>query len=252
MKLKVNNLTKYYGSNIALNDSSFSVSDKEILTIIGDSGSGKSTLLRTLNFIEDKKDGIILLDNVDVSKSTLDRLNFGLVFQNYNLFQEYNVLNNILLPLKSKIRKDINKYKLSFFNRKEKFIKRFNKEKSNLDFLIDKLNIRDVLTKYPNKLSGGEAQRVAICRALILNPRVLCFDEPTSALDPKLVNEVSNLILSLKELNKIIIVVTHDIILARKISDKVIFMQKGNIIEKGNKDILDNPKSKELKEFLIG
>lgn len=252
MKLKVNNLTKYYGSNIALNDISFSVSDKEILTIIGDSGSGKSTLLRTLNFIEDKKDGIILLDNVDVSKSTLDRLNFGLVFQNYNLFPEYNVLNNILLPLKSKIRKDIKKDKISFFNRKEEFIKRFNKEKSNLDFLIDKLNIRDVLTKYPNKLSGGEAQRVAICRALILNPRVLCFDEPTSALDPKLVNEVSNLILSLKELNKIIIVVTHDIILARKISDKVIFMQKGNIIEKGNKDILDNPKSKELKEFLIG
>ena len=250
MELNVKNLTKYYGESIALNGISFNATSGKILTIIGDSGSGKSTLLRTLNFIEEKKDGIILLDNVDIYKSTEDRLNFGLVFQNYNLFPEYSVMNNILLPLKSKIRKEIRKEKIPFFKRRSIFNLRFNEQKDKLDFLINKLNIRDILNKYPSNLSGGETQRVAIARALAIDPRVLCFDEPTSALDPKLVNEVSSLLISLKDLNKIIIVVTHDIILAKKISDEVIFMRKGNIIEKGNRDILDNPKTKDLKEFL--
>ena len=119
-----------------------------------------------------------------------------------------------------------------------------------LNYLIDKLNIRAILKSYPNNISGGQAQRVAIARSLIINPYVLCLDEPTSALDPKLVNEVADLILSLKDLGKIIIVVTHDIKLAKKISDDVIFMKDGTIVEAGDVSILDSPLSTELKDFL--
>jgi len=249
--LKVSNLYKYYGDTLALNNVSFEANNNEILTIIGDSGSGKSTLLRTLNFIEDKKDGIITLDDVCCTKPTDKiRLNFGLVFQNFNLFPQYSVRNNLLLPLKSKIRREIKEDNIKFFDRKKEFNKRFNFESKNLDMIIDKLNIRKLLDKHVSELSGGEKQRVAICRALSVNPKVLCLDEPTSALDPKLVNEVCDLILSLKELNKIIIVVTHDIALCKKISDKVIFMRNGTIIEYGNRNILENPKTKDLIEFL--
>ena len=251
MELTVKDLTKYYNNNLILNKISFKAYSDEILSIIGDSGCGKSTLLRILNFIEDYSFGIISLDNVILGKNTVtDRKNFGLVFQNFNLFPQYNAYDNILIPLKLKIKKDIKKEKNSILNRKKEFKKRLNLELVYVNELIDKLNIRSVLNNYPSKLSGGQAQRVAIARCLALRPKVLLLDEPTSALDPKLVNEVGNLILSLKKLGYIIIVVTHDIMLAKKISDKVIFLKDGNIIEEGNVDILNNPKSKELIDFL--
>ncbi|MCR5786947.1 MAG: ATP-binding cassette domain-containing protein, partial [Acholeplasmatales bacterium] len=158
-------------------------------------------------------------------------------------------LNNILMPLKIKIKKEIKK-DCSYFKRKSIFKERFLKELEYVNLLIDKLNIRHILSSYPSSLSGGEAQRVSIVRSLALRPKVLLLDEPTSALDPRLVNEVSDLINSLKSEDKIIIVVTHDLTLARNISDNVIFMKKANIIEQGNRDILDNPKSKELYDFL--
>lgn len=249
MELLVKQLSKSYKDKEVLKNISFKASEGEILTIIGDSGCGKSTLLKILNFIETKNDGIIILGDETESQPDF-RLNFGLVFQNFNLFPSLTVYDNILLPLKSKIKREIKKDKVKFFQRQKELELRLSKEKDYLNYLIDKLNIRSILNQYPSSLSGGQAQRVAIVRSLVIKPKVLCLDEPTSALDPKLVLEVATIIKSLKDLGMIIIVVTHDIKLCSNISDNIIFLKDGNILESGNKDILTNPNSIELKEFL--
>ena len=249
MELLVKQLSKSYKGKEVLKNISFKASEGEILTIIGDSGCGKSTLLKILNFIETKNDGIINLGDETESQPDF-RLNFGLVFQNFNLFPSLTVYDNILLPLKSKIKREIKKDKVKFFQRQKELELRLSKEKDYLNYLIDKLNIRSILNQYPSSLSGGQAQRVAIVRSLVIKPKVLCLDEPTSALDPKLVLEVATIIKSLKDLGMIIIVVTHDIKLCSNISDNIIFLKDGNILESGNKDILTNPNSIELKEFL--
>jgi len=249
MELLVKQLSKSYKDKEVLKNISFKACEGEILTIIGDSGCGKSTLLKILNFIETKNDGIIILGDETESQPDF-RLNFGLVFQNFNLFPSLTVYDNILLPLKSKIKREIKKDKVKFFQRQKELELRLSKEKDYLNYLIDKLNIRSILNQYPSSLSGGQAQRVAIVRSLVIKPKVLCLDEPTSALDPKLVLEVANIIKSLKDLGMIIIVVTHDIKLCSNISDNIIFLKDGNILESGNKDILTNPNSIELKEFL--
>lgn len=249
MELLVKQLSKSYKDKEVLKNISFKASEGEILTIIGDSGCGKSTLLKILNFIETKNDGIINLGDETESQPDF-RLNFGLVFQNFNLFPSLTVYDNILLPLKSKIKREIKKDKVKFFQRQKELELRLSKEKDYLNYLIDKLNIRSILNQYPSSLSGGQAQRVAIVRSLVIKPKVLCLDEPTSALDPKLVIEVATIIKSLKDLGMIIIVVTHDIKLCSNISDNIIFLKDGNILESGNKDILTNPNSIELKEFL--
>jgi polar amino acid transport system ATP-binding protein len=249
MELLVKQLSKSYKDKEVLKNISFKASEGEILTIIGDSGCGKSTLLKILNFIETKNDGIIILGDETESQPDF-RLNFGLVFQNFNLFPSLTVYDNILLPLKSKIKREIKKDNVKFFQRQKELELRLSKEKDYLNYLIDKLNIRSILNQYPSSLSGGQAQRVAIVRSLVIKPKVLCLDEPTSALDPKLVLEVANIIKSLKDLGMIIIVVTHDIKLCSNISDNIIFLKDGSILESGNKDILTNPNSIELKEFL--
>ena len=249
MELLVKQLSKSYKDKEVLKNISFKACEGEILTIIGDSGCGKSTLLKILNFIETKNDGIIILGDETESQPDF-RLNFGLVFQNFNLFPSLTVYDNILLPLKSKIKREIKKDKVKFFQRQKELELRLSKEKDYLNYLIDKVNIRSILNQYPSSLSGGQAQRVAIVRSLVIKPKVLCLDEPTSALDPKLVLEVANIIKSLKDLGMIIIVVTHDIKLCSNISDNIIFLKDGNILESGNKDILTNPNSIELKEFL--
>jgi len=249
MELLVKQLSKSYKDKEVLKNISFKACEGEILTIIGDSGCGKSTLLKILNFIETKNDGIINLGDETESQPDF-RLNFGLVFQNFNLFPSLTVYDNILLPLKSKVKREIKKDKVKFFQRQKELELRLSKEKDYLNYLIDKLNIRSILNQYPSSLSGGQAQRVAIVRSLVIKPKVLCLDEPTSALDPKLVLEVATIIKSLKDLGMIIIVVTHDIKLCSNISDNIIFLKDGNILESGNKDILTNPNSIELKEFL--
>jgi polar amino acid transport system ATP-binding protein len=249
MELLVKQLSKSYKDKEVLKNISFKASEGEILTIIGDSGCGKSTLLKILNFIETKNDGIIILGDETESQPDF-RLNFGLVFQNFNLFPSLTVYDNILLPLKSKIKREIKKDNVKFFQRQKELELRLSKEKDYLNYLIDKLNIRSILNQYPSSLSGGQAQRVAIVRSLVIKPKVLCLDEPTSALDPKLVLEVANIIKSLKDLGMIIIVVTHDIKLCSNISDNIIFLKDGSILESGNKDILTNPNSIELKKFL--
>ena len=174
------------------------------------------------------------------------RLNFGLVFQSFNLFPQYNVLENITLAptllLKSKVNK--RKQKDLFNTEKEKI------EKEAHD-LLEKIGLTDKAKAYPCELSGGQCQRVAIARALALKPKVLCFDEPTSALDPELTGEVLKVIRSLKDKDRTMIIVTHEMGFAKKVSDKIVFMADGVIEEEGSpKQIFENPKSEKLIHFL--
>lgn len=256
--LEIKNLTKSFDNKTVLNSFSCSLEQGETLCLIGDSGSGKTTFLRLLTYLEEKDKGSIILNNKEIQgnkkltkqEKRNNSLNFGLIFQSYNLFPQYTALDNVILPLKVKLKKEIKTENISFNERKIKYNNLLNEKLSEIDELFDSMNISEKKNSYPFQLSGGEAQRVAIIRALILDPKIICFDEPTSALDPRLKKEVANTILQLKKQGRTIIVVTHEMELAYSISDKVIFLEKGNIIEQGSKDILVNPKSDELKYFL--
>lgn len=244
--LEVKNIKKSFGKVEVLKDISFSLEKGEVLSIIGSSGSGKTTLLRCLNFLEFADEGTItvngslLYDGSDKKSKRMKeaeirtkRLHFGLVFQNFNLFPQYNVLKNIMLAPTLLNHGD------------EKAIE------ENAKKLIERVGLSDKINNYPCELSGGQQQRVAIARALALNPDILCFDEPTSALDPELTGEVLKVIRSLKTGDSTMIVVTHEMGFAREVSDKIIFMADGVIEEFGTPDeIFGNPKSEKMKAFL--
>ena len=240
--LEVRNIKKSFDKTEVLKDISFSLEKGEVLSIIGSSGSGKTTLLRCLNFLETTDSGMIVVDdavlfegNNKLSEDKIrdNRLNFGLVFQNFNLFPQYTVLENLTLAptlLKKGDSKTI----------KEKAIE-----------IIKKVGLEDKVDFYPCQLSGGQQQRVAIARALMLSPKILCFDEPTSALDPELTGEVLRVIRELRDGNTTMIIVTHEMNFAKNVSDKVIFMADGIIEEEGTPtELFENPKSERLKEFL--
>ena len=240
--LEVRNIKKSFDKTEVLKDISFSLEKGEVLSIIGSSGSGKTTLLRCLNFLETTDSGMIVVDdavlfegNKKLSEDKIreNRLNFGLVFQNFNLFPQYTVLENLTLAptlLKKGDSKTI----------KEKAIE-----------IIKKVGLEDKVDFYPCQLSGGQQQRVAIARALMLSPKILCFDEPTSALDPELTGEVLRVIRELRDGNTTMIIVTHEMNFAKNVSDKVIFMADGIIEEEGTPtELFENPKSERLKEFL--
>ena len=258
--LEIKNIAKRFEDNkVVLKDFSFSLEKGETISLIGNSGSGKTTFLRILNFLLPLDSGSIVLEGKELcngsplsyqEKQKLNS-NFGLVFQNMNLFPQYTALDNILLPLKSKFKKQA-KEQAKAERRKWKLIyqERLNQEMTSLKELASTFLLTEKLNHYPNQLSGGEAQRVAILRALVLKPKILCFDEPTSALDPKLKQEVANTILHLKKVGTTMIVVTHEMELALEVSDKVIYLEKGSIIEEGDKSILLAPKSDKLKAFL--
>ena len=258
--LEIKNIAKRFEDNkVVLKDFSFSLEKGETISLIGNSGSGKTTFLRILNFLLPMDSGSIVLEGKELcngsplsyqEKQKLNS-NFGLVFQNMNLFPQYTALDNILLPLKSKLKKEA-KEQAKAKGKKWKLIyqERFNQEMTSLKELASTFLLTEKLNHYPNQLSGGEAQRVAILRALVLKPKILCFDEPTSALDPKLKQEVANTILHLKKVGTTMIVVTHEMELALAVSDKVIYLEKGSIIEEGDKSILLTPKSDKLKAFL--
>ena len=242
--LEVKNIHKTFYKTAVLKGIDFSLEKGEVLSIIGSSGSGKTTLLRCLNFLETPETGTIkvggklLFDGESTEKLSDEeirekRLHFGLVFQSFNLFPQYSVLENVTLAptvLKKGTSEEITKNALE---------------------LIERVGLAEKANNYPCELSGGQQQRVAIARALALKPDILCFDEPTSALDPELTGEVLNVIKSLKSSDSTMIVVTHEMEFARNVSDKVIFMADGVIAEEGtSEEVFDNPKSERVKAFL--
>lgn len=258
--LNVENIRKSYGKTEVLKDISFSLKKGEVLAIIGSSGSGKTTLLRCLNFLETPSNGKIsvndkvLFDSNDSSaKSDSEirkrRLHFGLVFQSFNLFPQYTVIENIMLApklaAKEKIKQTGEYMGAKSYKEAHEIIK------SNAKSLLERVGLSEKSESYPCNLSGGQQQRVAIARALALNPDVLCFDEPTSALDPELTGEVLNVIRSLKTSDSTMIVVTHEIEFARDVADKIIFMADGVIAEEGTPEqVINNPQNPRTQAFL--
>ena len=203
--LEVKNVSKSYNNKKVLDNFSLAVKKGEIISIIGPSGAGKSTLLRCINGLETLEKGKIIFNN-KVNKKNISKqanLEIGLIFQDYNLFPQYTVLQNITLPLTKILRKS-----------KAEAV-------SQAKTILAKLSLQDKENSYPYELSGGEKQRVAIARAIATNPKILCLDEPTSALDPKLVKQIYNIIKDLASQGKAILIVTHDIEFAEKISDKI-------------------------------
>ncbi len=252
--LEVTNLKKSFGKTEVLKDISFTLDKGQVLSIIGSSGSGKTTLLRCINSLETITSGKIVVDGSTIFDSSTDvkltkeqkrtnQLNVGLVFQSFNLFPQYNVLQNVTLAMKlqAKDRPDYKKNKKQILEEIDCIAKDF----------IEKVNLSDKIDYYPCQLSGGQQQRVAIARALALNPKILFFDEPTSALDPELTVEVLNVIKALKNSGCTMVVVTHEMEFAKGVSDKVIFMADGVIVEEGApEEVFDNPKSERTKAFL--
>ena len=237
-RLEVRNLQKGFGGTEVLRGVSFALESGQVLAIIGSSGSGKTTLLRCLNFLETPDAGQILLDGeellrTDENQLRKNRLRFGLVFQNFNLFPQYTALENVSLApglLKLGTREEID---------------RRSRE------LLSQVGLADKCGAYPYQLSGGQQQRTAIARALALRPEVLCFDEPTSALDPELTGEVLRVIRGLKAGNRTMIVVTHEMAFAKQVADVVIYMADGVIAEMGTpEEVFDHPKSDKARAFL--
>ena len=243
--LSVKNLEKKFGDLTVLKDISFNINDGEIISIIGSSGSGKSTLLRCMNQLETITSGTITIDGKtlvetkngtpvyagkDVLKEIL--METGFVFQNFNLFPHYSVLRNVMeapvcvagVPKKQA------------------------EEKARE--LLKKLGLETKADAYPCELSGGQSQRVSIARALALEPKILFFDEPTSALDPELTGEVLKVIKSLTDLHITMVIVTHEMAFAKEISDRIIFMDKGVIIEDASPDEVFSSDNERTREFL--
>ena len=235
--LKVNNLKKSFGQNEILKGISFELDEGQVTTIIGPSGSGKSTLLRCLNLLERPDGGEIIYEGKNILNSDFRTSDFrgkvAMVFQNFNLFNNMNVLDNcIKAPIKVlNIDRDTAKKKAIH----------------NLELV----GMGDFLEARPSQLSGGQKQRVAIARALTMDPDLILFDEPTSALDPERVGEVLSAIRNLRDLGLTMIIVTHEMDFAKKVSDKVIFMDGGKILEEGSpEDIFDNPKFERTRDFV--
>ncbi len=243
--LKVNNLVKSFNKLKVLKDISFSIDDGEIVSIIGSSGSGKSTLLRCLTYLETIDNGDITIAG-EVMVKTVDgeavysdeqtlrkiRKDTGLVFQNFNLFPHFNVLRNITESPICVLGVDPEVAKKEAYE------------------LLDKLGLASKAESYPYQLSGGQAQRVSIARALALKPKILFFDEPTSALDPELTGEVLNVIRSLKSYNMTMIIVTHEMDFAKEISNRMIFMDDGYIVEDTTPEDLFSSDNDRTRAFL--
>lgn len=251
--LEVRALCKSFDALSVLKGISFSVEKGETLSIIGPSGGGKTTLLRCLNFLEIPSGGQILVngdtlfDSADertLSEGEIrrNRLHFGLVFQNFNLFPQYTALKNVSLAprLQAKERGDAAAPRET----NEQIDARCRE-------LLRRVGLGDKLDFYPHQLSGGQQQRVAIARALALQPDILCFDEPTSALDPELTGEVLRVIRELAEQKTTMIIVTHEMSFARDVADHVIFMDDGVIAEQGTpQEVFDHPKEERTRQFL--
>ncbi len=252
--LEVRNIYKAFGKTEVLKGLDFSLEEGEVLSIIGSSGSGKTTLLRCMTFLERADRGTVSVDGTTIFDAADTRrlsageqrrrqLNFGLVFQNFNLFPQYTALQNVCLAprLQAKERPD--------FTQNAKAI--YAEIEARGRELLDQVGLSAKYDSYPCQLSGGQQQRVAIARALALEPKILFFDEPTSALDPELTGEILRVIRQLADRHMTMVIVTHEMQFAREVSDQVIFMDDGRIVEHGKPEqVIDNPQSERTKAFL--
>ena len=238
--VEVKNLKKQYGDNIILKDINLYINKGEVVSLIGPSGSGKSTILRCIVDLESITSGEILIEGNNLTDKNVDKkikkeilLKTGMVFQTFNLFPHLSVRNNIV--------KTLNLVKKIDTSEAETIAKK----------MLDLVGLSDKMNSFPNELSGGQKQRVAIARALALQPDILLFDEPTSALDPELVKEVLDIIRKLKEQKITMLIVSHEMNFVREISDRIVVMEKGKILETGtSQQIFENPSSQRVKEFL--
>lgn len=235
--IKIVNLCKSFGNLEVLKDINLSIKNGEVVSIIGPSGSGKSTFLRCLNLLEIPTSGEVyfkgqnLMDkNVDLPKY---RQKIGMVFQQFNIFSNLNVIYNITLAMVLE--------------------RKIPKEKANkrAEELLDRVGLLSKRDEFPSKLSGGQKQRLAIIRSLAMDPDVILFDEPTSALDPEMVKEALEVIRSLVESGMTIVIVTHEMAFAKEISNRVLFMDEGKILEEGTpEEIFNFPRDPRTREFL--
>lgn len=238
--IEVQNLSKKFGNNTVLKDISFDVKKGEVVSVIGPSGSGKSTILRCIVDLESITSGEVLIEGNNLTNKNVDKkikkemlLKTGMVFQTFNLFPHMSVRNNIVRTLR--------------------LVKKMGIEEAETiaKKMLNLVGLSDKIDSFPNELSGGQKQRVAIARALALQPDIMLFDEPTSALDPELVKEVLDIIRKLKNQKITMLIVSHEMNFVREISDRVIVMEKGEILETGtSQQIFENPASQRVKEFL--
>lgn len=232
--IKATNLVKTFGKVKALDDVSVEIKKGEIVCLIGPSGSGKSTLLRAIKGLEEVEQGEIYIDGEKFDKKNIKQQNkMGFVFQHFNLFPHLTVLENLTLS-------PIEVLKMS----------KADAEVLAKDLLV-KVGLEDKIQAYPNQLSGGQKQRVAIARSLAMNPEFMLFDEPTSALDPEMVCEVLKVMQDLAEQGMSMIVVTHEMGFAKKLSSRILFLEEGKIVEESSPTtFFENPKTDRAKEFL--
>lgn len=258
--LEVRDITKSFGKTDVLKGISFDLKEGNVLSIIGSSGSGKTTLLRCINFLESADGGTVSVDGGEVYNAEWSKKQkklamrrgckyFGMVFQNFNLFPQYNVIDNIsLAPILHE--KELLKAGVSQYPNIRVATEAIRERARDLAATV---GLSEKEKNYPCELSGGQQQRVAIARALAMQPDILCFDEPTSALDPELTGEVLRVIRELRDSGRTMIVVTHEMEFARQVSDEVIFMANGVIEEQGAPDeLFGNPQSDLLRSFLGG
>jgi len=234
MKLTVENLNKTYDGKVILEDINLHIENRSGIAIIGASGAGKSTLLRLLSMIETPDSGTIHVNDHNLAEMAVDEYykSIGFVFQSHTLFPHLSVIRNITLILEKVHGKTIGE--------SEKIAMK----------LLKKFDLAEHVHKTANQLSGGQSQRVSIVRSLALSPELMFLDEPTSALDPVLTQEVLQTILKLRDEHMNFIIVTHEILFAKKAADYIIFMKDGKIIEMGDVSILENPETEELKDYL--
>ncbi len=235
--IQINHLGKNFGNNEVLKDINFSVAKGEVVCIIGSSGSGKSTLLRCVNLLETPTKGEILYHGKDIQHSDMPitkyRTHVGMVFQQFNLFNNMNVLNNCVVG------------QVKVLGRKR------SEAEERAKHFLEKVGMLQFIDAKPKQISGGQKQRVAIARALSMDPEVLLFDEPTSALDPEMVGEVLSVMKSLAGSGLTMLIVTHEMAFARDVSNRVCFMDEGVIVEEDTPDVIFGaPRQERTRKFL--